>query len=173
MDINIKGNPGTGNVFQEIHINNVETYAPNATTVINNHYADKRPLRNSADVRQNEVAARQRQADIMDYVGRLKKYVSQDWRNRYETTWERILNLPEVASVVYDQGRQRDTTFNRNLVANIIYVMCRRGIIAELCATSLTMALEDDKEHSVRAQLGREPENRELTEKIKELLDNL
>ena len=36
MDINIKGNPGTGNTFQEIHIGTVQNYNPNATTVINN-----------------------------------------------------------------------------------------------------------------------------------------
>ena len=41
MDINIKGNPGTGNTFQEIHIGTVQNYVPNATTVINNNYGDK------------------------------------------------------------------------------------------------------------------------------------
>lgn len=35
MDININGNPGTGNTFQEVHITNVQNYNPNATTVIN------------------------------------------------------------------------------------------------------------------------------------------
>ena len=37
MDIKIKGNPGTGNTFQEIHIGTVQNYNPNATTVINNY----------------------------------------------------------------------------------------------------------------------------------------
>lgn len=41
MDINITGNPGTGNTFQEIHIDTVQNYNPNATTVINNNYGDK------------------------------------------------------------------------------------------------------------------------------------
>lgn len=41
MEINIKGNPGQGNTFQEIHINKVDNFNPNATTVINNYYGDK------------------------------------------------------------------------------------------------------------------------------------
>lgn len=41
MDINITGNPGQGNTFQEIHIGTVQNYNPNATTVINNNYVEK------------------------------------------------------------------------------------------------------------------------------------
>lgn len=41
MEINIKGDPGQGNTFQEIHINKVDNFNPNATTVINNYYGEK------------------------------------------------------------------------------------------------------------------------------------
>ena len=43
MDVKIEGNPGSGNSYYEYHINKVETFAPNATTVINNYYGDRKP----------------------------------------------------------------------------------------------------------------------------------
>ena len=65
MDIN---NPGTGNTFQEIHINHVETFAPSATTVINNHYGDRKPERAATDSNTKNADRVQRQAEIMQYV---------------------------------------------------------------------------------------------------------
>lgn len=41
MEINIKGDPGQGNTFQDIHIDHVDNFNPNATTVVNNYYGDK------------------------------------------------------------------------------------------------------------------------------------
>ena len=90
---------------------------------------------------------------------------------RYESTWRSILALPEVAAAVYEPGKQKDTTFNRNLVANILYLMTEHGIITERNATALTLALENDKEHSVRAQLRSKPGDREVTEAVNKLLD--
>lgn len=37
MKIDITGNPGTGNTFQEFNIQHVDNFNPNATTVINNY----------------------------------------------------------------------------------------------------------------------------------------
>lgn len=170
MDISISGNPGTGNTFQEIHINKVETYAPNAATVINNHYGDKKKSMSTSGTSFSDTDVIQRQAEILQYVGNLKQYVAKEWKNRYETTWEQILQLPEVSANAYEPGKQKDTTFNRNLIANIIYIMCNRGVIAEKNASTLTIALEGDKDHSVRAQLGKYPDSRELRLRIEELL---
>ena len=39
-----------------------------------------------------------------------------------QTLWRSILALPEVDAVVYNPGKQKNTTFNRNLIANIIYI---------------------------------------------------
>ena len=142
MDIKITGNPGTGNTFQEIHINHVETFAPSATTVINNHYGDRKPERTATD---------------------------SNGKNRYESLWRLILQQPEVSAVVCDPGKQRDTTFNRDLVANIIYMMCNEGIIAETNATTLTLALEGDKAHSVRAQLRKVPQDSIIEKKVERL----
>mgnify|MGYP006924866865 CR=1 FL=1 len=41
MEIEIKGNPGHGNTFQEVHIEYVQNYVPNATTVITNNYGEQ------------------------------------------------------------------------------------------------------------------------------------
>ena len=172
MDIKIEGNPGTGNTFQEIKIGYVENYNPNATTVINNHYGDRKKTAPAADESQRQLDILQRQTEILGYVDNLKQFVSKDWKNRYETLWRNILSLPEVSALIYDQGKQKNTTFNRNLVANILYIMCNQGIISETNATTLTVALEGDKDHPVRAQLRKNPDDRDLKRKIESLILN-
>ena len=121
MDINITGNPGTGNTFQEIHIGTVQNYNPNATIVINNNYGDKQKPVSPSDKAMGDAEKEQCKAEIMDYVAHLKPYISKEWKNRYETLWRSILAIPEVDAVVYKPGKQKNTTFNRNLIANIIY----------------------------------------------------
>lgn len=170
MDINIQGDPGTGNTFTDIHINNVETFAPNASTVNHHHYGDDRKPRSSSDVSLQGTASVQRKAEIMQYVSNLKQYVSPEWSNRDEATWQSVLCLPEVSCIVCEPGKQKDTTFNRNLVANIIYIMCEKGILAETNATTLAKALEGDKDHPVRAQLRTKPEDRLILEKIENVI---
>ena len=170
MDIDIQGDPGTGNTFTEIHIDNVETFAPNATTVVNNHYGDGRKPRVSSDATLEGAESVQRSAEIMQYVSRLRQYVAPEWSNRYDASWQAILCLPEVLSAVSNPGKQKDTTFNRNLVANIIYIMCEKGIIVETNATTLAKALEGDKDHPVRAQLRTRPEESLIVERIQSLI---
>lgn len=171
MDIHITGNPGTGNTFTDIHINTVNNYNPNATTVINNYNVDKQKSAPATEKVLQDAEREQRKADIMDYVANLKEYVSKEWKNRYETLWKEILNLPEVDAEVYEPGKQHGTTFNRNLIANIIYIMCKKGVIAETNATKLTVALEGDKDHPVRAKLKESPANKEITDKVYSLLE--
>lgn len=166
MKIEINGNPGTGNTFQETYINHVETYAPNATTVINNHYGDRKPVQPTEAEPIKEAERVWRQSEIIQYVSNLKPYVAPAWKNRYESLWRSILAIPRVASVIYDPGRRKDTTFNRDLVGNIVCMLCNKGIISEINATTLTVALENNKDHSVRAQLHKEPADRELAEII-------
>lgn len=171
MDIKIDGNPGTGNTFQEIHINNVETYAPSATTVINNHYADRKPSQAATASAVKDADRIQRRAEILHYAGNLKAYVAFAWQNRYDDLWRSILDLPEVSAVIFEPGKQKDTTFNRNLVANIIFMMCNVGVIAEANASTLATALEGDKDHPVRGELRKLPKDEEITTKVKALLE--
>lgn len=107
----------------------------------------------------------------MQYVDRLAKYVSKDWKNRYETLWKNILALPEVESEVYEPGKQKRTTFNRNLIAHIIYIMCNEDVLVEKNATHLAIALEGSGEHPVRNQLGQYPSNGDITDKVLQLIN--
>lgn len=170
MDINIKGNPGTGNTFQEVHIDTVQNYNPNATTVINYNYGDKPKAMSSPDNNMTDDEREHLKTEIMTYVSRIKQYVANEWRNRYETTWRSVLDIPEVKSIVFSPGKQKDTLFNRNLVANIIYIMCNAGFYTDTNATALTIALEGNNEHSVRGQLAKEPADELLVKHVKALL---
>ncbi len=170
MDINIKGNPGTGNTFQEVHIGTVQNYNPNATTVINYNYGDKPKAMSSPDNNMTDDEREHLKSEIMTYVSRIKQYVANEWRNRYETTWRSVLDIPEVKSIVFSPGKQKDTLFNRNLVANIIYIMCNAGFYTDTNATALTIALEGNNEHSVRQQLAKEPTDELLVKHVKALL---
>ena len=170
MEINIKGDPGQGNTFQDIHIDHVDNFNPNATTVVNNYYGDKQKSVPAAEKVLQDAEREKRKADIMQYVAKLARYVSKDWMNRYETLWKNILALPEVEAEVYEPGKQKGTTFNRNLIANIICMMVSAEVFNTDNATHLTIALEGDKEHSVRNQLREYPQNDDIKEKIFDLL---
>lgn len=170
MNIKIEGNPGTGNTFNEVNIGYVENYLPNATTVINNHNGDSRKAKPTADKDTSNADLLVRRGEIMQYVGNLKQYVAKEWKNRYESIWASILDIPEVSTVIFEPGKQKDTTFNRNLVANIIYIMCSIGVITETNATKLTEALEGNKDHPVRAQLRTFPEDKIIRNKVERLL---
>lgn len=87
-----------------------------------------------------------------------------------QTLWRSILAIPEVDAVVYKPGKQKNTTFNRNLIANIIYIMYRENVIVEHNVTTLTKALEHDKDHSVRSQLGIQPTDSTIAAKVRDLL---
>lgn len=167
MDINITGDPGTGNTFQEINIGTVQNFNPNATTVINYNYGDKPKAAPAPDKVLQDADKEVRKTAIMEYVLRLKPHVAKDWKNRYESTWQKILALPEVEEQVYEPGRQKDTTFNRNLVAHIIYIMCNAKVFATQNATTLAVALEGDKDHPVRNQLGKYPDDSGITAGVK------
>ena len=172
MHIKIEGNPGTGNTFNEVHIGVVGNYVPNATTVINNHYGESGKAKSQTDKEISKADLLVRRGEIMRYVGNLRQYVSEEWKNRYEATWHAILDLPAVAAVIYEPGKQKDTSFNRNLVVNIIYIMCRVGIITETNATKLSEVLEGNKDHPVRAQLRTEPTDTALLRAVRKLLEN-
>ncbi len=174
MYIELKGDPGTNNTFRETKINQVvtyvETYAPNATKVIIDYAGDKRVTQPATGKAPSDVERARRQDAILQYVGKLKPYVAQEWKNRYESTWRSILEQQNVAAAVYKPGKQKNTTFNRNLVANIIHIMSGLGIITETNWTTLTIALEGDNEHPVRTQLSKNPRDLVIEGKVKRLL---
>lgn len=97
---------------------------------------------------------------IIDYVMRLHtSHVRQEWQEKYQALWESILELPAVACKVYDKGRQQGTTFNRNLVANILHLLAERRVLTiNANPTEMAKLLEGDANASVRAKLGEMPE---------------
>ena len=172
MEIEIKGNPGHGNTFQEVHIEYVQNYVPNATTVITNNYGEQQRAIPQSSKPLQESEREQRKSEIISYVSRLKPHVSKEWQNRYISLWKDILALPEVESLVYEPGKQQNTTFNRNLVAHIIYIMCSQGVIKERNVTKLTIALEGDSDHSVRGKLGTPYDDSRFNQKIANIITN-
>ena len=97
---------------------------------------------------------------IIDYVMRLHpSHVRQEWQEKYQALWESILELPPVACKVDDKGRQQGTTFNRNLVANILHLLAERRVLTiNANPTEMAKLLEGDANASVRAKLGEMPE---------------
>ena len=96
------------------------------------------------------------QKSILDYVMRLHpSHVRQEWQDKYQALWEEILGLSAVADKIYNPGRQQGTTFNRNLVANILHLMAEKKVLTfTASAKNMAIVLEGDADASVRAQLG-------------------
>lgn len=109
----------------------------------------------------NEDATRNPQLlvdSILEYVMKLHpSLVRKEWQDKYKALWEEILELPAVADKIYDKGRQQGTTFNRNLVGNILHLLKEKEVLATDNETELTKQLEKKSEHSIRAKLGEMP----------------
>lgn len=97
---------------------------------------------------------------IVEYVSRLKPLVKAEYLDGYEELWMRILNLQEVKGQVYNKGKQQDTTFNRNLVAQIIHQIGSRVYLVGVSDLQYAEYLEPGKgkNHSVRQKLGESPD---------------
>ena len=121
----------------------------------------------------DENATRNPQPDkksIIDYVMKLHPvYVSKEWQDKYEWLWKQILELTAVAEKIYDKGRQQNTTFNRNLVGNILHLLADKKVLTTNNATKLAIGLEKDENASVRAKLGEMPP-KEVKDAVEEWL---
>jgi len=107
---------------------------------------------------------------IIDYVMKLHPvYVSKEWQDKYEELWKQILELTAVAEKIYDKGRQQNTTFNRNLVGNILHLLADKKVLTTNNATKLAIGLEKDENASVRAKLGEMPP-KEVKDAVEEWL---
>ncbi len=202
MDIKIEGNPGTGNKFleikQEVHIGVVHQY--NQATTMNNYYGSAwDPLKekelekgtkddvtddpelsdpNAERIGQleepeEEIDRASIRAEILQYVSRVRPLVHPDKRDRYMKMWEGILELDAVRPFVYKTGKQKQTNFNRKLVANILHHLDTRRIYKDpYKASFLAVVLEGEYESSVRGELGKYPSERICAE-INDYLETL
>ena len=159
MDETTKAAMESGRPLTIFNIKEVHQLNPNATHITNNYYGDKfMPKDNFRHENSDPENATRNPQLIIDYVMRLHpSHVRQEWQEKYQALWESILELPPVACKVYDKGRQQGTTFNRNLVANILHLLAERRVLATTNATKLAEALEGTSETSVRAKLGEMP----------------
>ena len=80
-----------------------------------------------------------------------------------------ILDLSEVSKRVFNKGKQQDTTFNRNLVAQITHLMIEPMFVPSVKVAQMAEQLEPEKgvDHPVRKKLGESPDK-----KIKILVEN-
>lgn len=97
-------------------------------------------------------------SEILSYANRVRPYLTDEWKSRYTKTWEEILDLDIINQSIYTPGKQQGTNFNRNLVANIIHFLDSQEAYREnYNASTMAIALEGDKDHSVRGALGKDP----------------
>ncbi len=96
---------------------------------------------------------------IINYVDRLEPMVKKEIRDTYYELWNGILELKEVKQSVYDKGKQQGTTFNRNLVAQIICQIKDKVYMASANTVQMAECLEPGKgvNHPVRQKLGEVP----------------
>ena len=182
MEIKIEGNPGTGNTFQEVHIGMVQNYVPNATTVINyngtdgveelpkNKKAGSKTMKDMLD--QGLIDTENIRKEILNYVSCIRPLLKDEWKDKYMQLWEDILGMDVVSEKVYDPGKQKNTNFNRKLVAAILHFLDTCKIYKDpFNATAMAKTLEGDWEHSVRRELADDPSD-DIKTAIKNLLND-
>lgn len=170
MDNQNNGKQGRGNTI--FNINHVENLVNGNVETLNNTHneGEVKKLKLSAEDNITKGDRLQRQMEIMQYVSKLKDFVAKEWQSRYDDLWRSILEDTEIACVIYDPGKQQNTTFNRKLVANIIYIMCKLDVIKESNVTKLTLALEENKDSSVRGQLAVNPSDEVIKKRVENIV---
>ncbi len=97
---------------------------------------------------------------VLEYVRRLMPVVKEEYRDNYESIWTGILELDAVRVKIYDKGKQKDTTFNRNLLAQMIHQVSSVLYVPTANTVQMSEYLEPQKgvDHPVRQKLGESPE---------------
>ena len=109
---------------------------------------------------------------IIDYVMKLHPaYISAEWLSRYSTLWNGILDIAEVESSIYNPGKQKGTTFNRNLVGNILHLMIDEKIITANARTCASI-LEGNGDSSIQAQLRNDPQPKSIKLEVNNLIES-
>ena len=174
MDEITKAAMESGRPLTIFHINEVHQLNPNATQITNHYYGDqfvpKDVVRQEPSASENATRNPQPcKESVLEYVMRLHpSLVREEWKDKYLALWENILELPAVSSFIYDKGRQKDTTFNRNLVGNILHLLAEKKVLKTDNATRLAMELEGSSDVSIRQKLGEMP-----VKKIKDSIEEL
>lgn len=159
-----------GQHLQEVHIGTVQNYNPNATTVINHNYGERHKAPAAVTPALPEADLTPLRDEVLHYVMKIQGCVSPQWAERYSTLWHQVLAAPEVEAVIYKPGKQQNTAFNRTLVANIIYIMYKEGVLQDVTASRLAELLEGDKDHSVRGRLHDYPDDSGIRDCVTDII---
>lgn len=176
MEIDVKGNPGTGNHYTEIKVDNIEASFPNIrevtivkeangkkviTTKGGKIYASSnRTIPTPYFANCDNINKNARRQDILNYVENTLPFVLFEWKSKYMDLWKDILNIPEVDAIIYKRGHQLHTSFNRKEVLHIICYLGKHadggiGIFEQrYVAKHVALQLNDGCETSTRPELG-------------------
>jgi hypothetical protein len=169
MELKIEGNPGSGNHYTEVKIENIENNFPNVkevkiikgadgqktTVMTDDNFA---PEDNNPPVGDKDKVAKRE--DILKYVGKTLPLVLYRWKDKYMDLWRDILDIPAVDALIYKKGRQQKTSFNRKEVLHIICYLGKHanggiGIFEDsYVATNVALLLADGCEKTTRPELG-------------------
>lgn len=169
MELKIEGNPGTGNHYTEVRIENIENNFPNVkevkiikgtdgqkTTVMSDGSSTPEGNNPSSGDKDKEA----KREDILKYVGKTLPLVLYQWKDKYMDLWRDILDIPAVDAIIYKKGRQQKTSFNRKEVLHIICYLGKHanggiGIFEDkYVATDVAQILADGCEKTTRPELG-------------------
>lgn len=176
---------GGKNVIQQFNIGSVGQMNTGVETVNNYYGTDGKPIEKNNEAEQPKEKSPMEQREkmplrkqIMMFVSCLhaQKFVATEWISRYMDLWDKILDLPEVAELVYNPGKQQGATYNRNLVANIIYYLGNqtqkeRQVYINYNATQYVIKLGLGAKHPVRGALGNLPPV-EIKRSLDRFMDN-
>ena len=146
-----------------LRISRKELYEVCAALLILNRYANKNDKQN------------QDFTDIKEYIGRVKPLLSAGWTGqRYDDLWAAVLSLPAVSAIAKNKSKQQNTTFNRNLIANILHTMVNQEVFSPKATNqAMAEALEGTKDHSVRDAVGRALEDKVMKAAIEKLIEEM
>lgn len=164
MDFKEGFNPGQNNTFTEVNFGSNSQYLPNVTelTIINNGVSEDKttsmPAKEAAKSPFERVAEPDPNKDLTSVKTAIKNYVSRiapklkpEWMQGWERFWQGLLELDVIEKDICDITKQQGTTFNRIFICKIIHHLDRRGFYKDSYnASAMTVALEDDKDHSIR-----------------------
>lgn len=138
-----KGNVNIGQFIMEVKGNN-------------NYYENS----GHEEMEKHEVPDKVGKDCIMEYLWRLKPVVREQYLSVYGEIWNGILELNEVKVLIYNKGKQQDTTFNRNLLGQLIHQVGNRLYLPTANTVKMAEYLEPEKgqEHPIRQKLGESPE---------------
>lgn len=110
--------------------------------------------------------------DIRMYVDRVRNFVND--QEAWPQIWNDIILDDRLSDVILAVGKQKETTFNRSLVANIIHLLgVEQKMMKFYNASELAKKLESSVNHSVRASLGLNPSDKEIVEVVNEIFSRV